>query len=624
VTLQATNSPFNDQQIELLNRLLPTLTGDQVTWLGGYLAGSREAFKATPAPVGATPASLLSATPATAATASGVTVLHGSQTGNSARLAQQLARRLQERGFSVTLSCMSQYPPKDLRKVKQLLVVVSTHGEGDPPDRAVTFHEFLHSRRAPQLAGLRFSVLALGDLTYKQFCQAGKNFDQRLAELGGERLCPRVDCDVDYEEHAQEWMEAVLAALGHPEESTAAATPGKQAGVASPSVSFAPFTPGVSDTPALPAYSRARPFRAEVLENINLNGRGSDKETRLLTLSLKESGLCFEPGDSLGVYPENHPDLVSGLIDEMGFNAEELVPVGKEERPLGEALSKHYEISVLTKPLLQQAAAFSRDGLQQLVARGNDDELASFSYGRDLLDLTRTFPLRGTPARDFVRVLRKLPPRLYSIASSYQANPEEVDVLIAALRYSSHNRDRAGICSGYCADRVRAGDQIPIYVHSNPNFRMPSDSNAPMIMVGPGTGVAPFRAFLQQREEVAARGKNWLFFGDRRFRTDFLCQVEWLRWVRSGLLTHMNVAFSRDRQEKAYVQQRMFEHSNEIFAWLEEGAYFYVCGNERQMAPDVHAALETIVHREGGRSPEQAKAYVADLQQSGRYQRDVY
>jgi sulfite reductase (NADPH) flavoprotein alpha-component len=643
MALQASNSPFNDQQVELLNRLLPTLSGEQTVWLDGYMAGRREAGQPSLI-VAAAPTAGNAATAAATAIPRGscetgsasvhadrhlpaVTVLYGSQTGNSARLAEQLVGRLQDRGFATVLSCMSQFPTKDLKKVKHLLVVVSTHGEGAPPDKAVTFHEFLHSRRAPRLEGVRFSVLALGDLTYKQFCKAGRDFDQRLAELGGELLYPRIDCDVDYEEHAEGWMEGVLTALGSAVPATATGN-----GSATPMVALAGGASTVAavsatamlSAPAARGYGRGRPFHAEVLENINLNGRGSDKETRLLTLSLRDSGLRFEPGDALGIYPQNHPELVDGLITEMGFRAEELVPVGKEERPLHEALSRHYEISALTRPLLQQAAVFSRDGLRDLVSRNSDDELSAFSRGRDLLDLVRTFPLRGVPAREFVGVLRKLPPRLYSIASSYDANPEEVELMIAALRYQAHNRLRTGTCSGYCAERVREGDRIPIYVHSNPNFRLPADHDTPMILVGPGTGVAPFRAFVQQREEVGARGKNWLFFGDRRFRTDFLCQREWLRWVRSGLLTHMHVAFSRDNREKVYVQQRMLEHSREIFAWLEEGAFFYVCGDEKRMAPDVHATLETIVQREGGVGPQQAKAYLADLQQSGRYQRDVY
>jgi sulfite reductase (NADPH) flavoprotein alpha-component len=610
VVLQSTNSPFSDQQAELLNRLLPTLTPVQMSWLGGYMSGVCGGPQAAAAGPSASPTAADGA-----AGALEVTLLYGSQTGNSMHLAKELAGRLQQRGLVVDLSCMSQYQTKSLRKAKHLLVVISTHGEGEPPDKAITFCEFLHGKRAPRLEGVGFSVLALGDITYKNYCKTGRDIDRRLEELGATRVYAQVDCDVDYDEPAQAWMEAVVAALGREQES-AAARPASTASVAAATA--------LKPTLGTPAFGRTRPFQAEVLENLKLNGRGSDKQTHQLKLSLKDSGLSFEPGDSVGIYPENHADLVDKLIAEMGFQPDELVPAGKQSRPLREALLKHYEITVLSRPLLQNAAVFSHDGLQDLVGRGCDDEIRAYMFGRDLLDLVRDFSLRGVPAQDFVSILRKMPPRLYSIASSCQANPDEVDLLIVALRYHAQNRDRFGTCSVYCADQVQEGDRLSVYVHDNPNFRMPPDPDAPMIMVGPGTGVAPFRAFLEQREESGARGKNWLFFGDRRFRTDFLCQTEWLRWRRTGLLTHMDVAFSRDIEQKVYVQHRMLNQGREIFDWLDQGAYFYVCGDEKHMAPDVHSALQTIVEREGGMDPAQAQAYLADLQQQNRYQRDVY
>ncbi|MGA2031516.1 MAG: assimilatory sulfite reductase (NADPH) flavoprotein subunit [Thermoguttaceae bacterium] len=602
MALRATNSPLSQQQADLVNQIVPSLAADQITWLCGYLAGVQEGQQAAAPPSVSAPA----------ARGAEVTVLFGSQTGNSQRVAKQLNRRLQQCGLAVTLSCMSEYPTRNLKKARHLLVVASTHGEGDPPDKALTFFEFLKSRRAPRLEGTRYSVLALGDLTYKHFCKAGKDLDARLAELGAERLHPRMDCDVEYFEPVGQWIEAVVTALAsQPQAAAAGAT----------------LLPALADgrSAAAPAeYGRGRPFAAEVLENLNLNGRGSDKETRQFKVSLADSGICFEPGDSLGIYPQNRSDLVESLMAEMGWNADEPVPVGKAEKPLREALTKDLEITALTRPLLEQAAAFSRDGLKDLVARSVDEEIFAYLDGRDLLDLVRDFSLRGAAAKDFVPILRKLPPRLYSIASSQQANPDELDLIMVVLRYQSHGRERFGACSNYCAERVGQGDRVHVFVHSNPNFRMPVDADAPMIMIGPGTGVAPFRAFLEQREEVGASGKNWLFFGDRRFRTDFLCQVEWLRWINSGLLTHMDVAFSRELQQKVYVQHRMLENSREIFAWLEQGAYVYVCGDEKRMAPDVHAALESIIAREGGMNPDQARSYLAELQRLNRYQRDVY
>jgi len=592
-------SPFSPEQVELLNRLLPTLSGDQMVWLNGYLAALRSF-------AGGAPPSL--AAPAAAAGTGGqeVTVLFGSQSGNCQRLGKALSQRLQQAGFSVTLSCMSEYKTSDLRKVKSLLVLVSTHGEGDPPDKAKTFYDFLHSKRAPKLAGARFAVLALGDLSYKHYCKTGKDFDARLEELGAARLHARADCDVDYQDTADAWMEAVLAALG------------PSGGVTSaPSVSALAAAAGQSE------YSRNRPFSAEVLENINLNGRGSEKETRYLKLSLADSGLTFEPGDALGLWPENHPHLVNDLLAAMQWSPDELVPVGKEERPLGEALAKHYEVTLLTRPLLEGAAQFSRDGLKDLVTKG-DDEISAYLVGRDLLDLVRDFALGGTPAKDFVRVLRRLPPRLYSISSSQKTNPDEVDLTVAAVRYHAHGRQRYGTCSVHCAERLQPGDKVPVFVHTNPNFRLPEHPDTPVIMIGPGTGVAPFRAFLEEREEAGHAGKNWLFFGDQRFRTDFLFQLEWQRWVKRGHLARMDVAFSRDTACKVYVQHRMAEASAELYDWLQNGAAVYVCGDEKRMAPDVHATLGKILEREGGMTPERSQEYLEDLVRQRRYQRDVY
>ncbi len=609
MSFQVSNSPFDEQQVELLNRLLPTLAPEQTVWLSGYLAGL----------AGITPGQAESAVPAVAEArqaaaaprVSEVTVLYGSQTGNAASLAAEVSRRLDQSGFPVHLACMSDFKVRNLKKVERLLVVVSTHGEGDPPDNAVQFCEFLYGKRAPQVEGLKFSVLALGDVTYDHFCKTGRDIDERLAELGGVRLADRADCDVDYDEPAEAWMQGVLAAL---EAESAAAAPS-----AVPSKASAQAGEGEE-----PRYGRTRPFLAEVLDNVCLNGRGSDKETRHLELLIEGSGLAFEPGDSLGMIPQNCPKLTEQLIREMRWNREDMVSIGKEEVPLHDALHRYCEITVLTKPLLQQAAQFSRDGLRDLVRPEKSDELRAYLDGRDLLDLVRDYALVGTPAREFVAILRKLPPRLYSLASSYRANPEEAHVTVAAVRYEAHNRTRHGVCSVQCAERLKPGDQLPVYVNSNPNFRMPADSGAAMIMIGPGTGVAPFRAFLEDREEIGADGKNWLFFGDRRFRTDFLYQTDWQRWIKEGLLTRMHVAFSRDSDHKVYVQHRMLENSRELFEWIEDGAYVYVCGDEKQMASDVHTALETIVESEGGMSSEQARRYVADMMQQNRYQRDVY
>lgn len=611
--LQVTNSPFQQEQVDLLNRLLPTLTEGQRIWLSGYLSALQGAGAPTgtavvpgapqPAPTAAAPA-----------VSKEVTVLFGSQTGNSHKIAKKLSEKLQGQGFQVTLSAMIDFKPNTLKKVENLLVVVSTQGEGDPPDNAISFYEFLHSKRAPQLEGMPFSVLALGDTSYEFFCKTGKDFDQRLEELGGKRIAPRVDCDVDFEEAAGQWVDSVLDALGQ-----ASGAAGAQA--AAPGASATPTAGTASE------YSRSNPFEADVLENLNLNGRGSQRETRHLELSLEGSNLQYEPGDSLGVYPQNHPRLVEELIAAMGWNPDESVPLPKssEERPLKEALTKHYEITVLTKPLIEQAAALApNSGLQDLLAAGREAELREYAKGRDLLDLAQDYDLKGVPAKAFLGILRKIPPRLYSISSSPKAYPDEVHLTIRKVNYESHGRVRYGVCSTYVSERLEPGRTLPVFVQDNPNFKLPANPDTPVIMIGPGTGVAPFRAFLGEREETGAAGKTWLFYGDQHFSTDFLYQVEWQRWLKEGVLTRMDVAFSRDTDEKVYVQHRMLEHAKELYQWLQEGAAVYVCGDEKKMAHDVHNALIAILKQEGGLGDEEAAAYLNELKQQKRYQRDVY
>jgi sulfite reductase (NADPH) flavoprotein alpha-component len=595
------NSPFNQEQAELLNRLLPTFTESQKVWLSGYLAG------AVSAPL-ASALGVPSQQGTTEGTASKeVTILYGSQTGNARGLAKKASTTLEGKGFQVTVSAMSDFKPNNIKKVKNLLIIVSTHGEGDPPDNALTFHEFLHGKRAPKLEDLYFSVLSLGDSSYEFFCQTGKQFDARLEELGGTRLYPRFDCDLDYDEPAAEWLEGVISSLGE-----------AKGGI--PALTQAATTQKVES-----AYSRTNPFRAEVLDNLNLNGRGSNKETRHLELSLEGSGLSFEPGDSLGIYPENDPELVALLLEELKWNPEESVTINKhgEVLSLKDALTTYYEITTLTKPLLEKIAKLiASSDLQGLV--NDSDKVKSYLEGHDLLDVVREFgPVNSSP-QEFVSILRKMPARLYSIASSLNANPDEVHLTIGAVRYNAHGRDRKGVCSIFTAERLQPGDTVPIYIQHNENFKLPTNPETPIIMVGPGTGVAPFRSFMQEREENGAEGKSWMFFGDQHFVTDFLYQTEWQKWLKDGVLTRMDVAFSRDTAEKVYVQHRMIEQSKELFQWLQEGAAVYICGDEKHMAHDVHQTLIAIIEKEGSLSREEAEAYLADMQQQKRYQRDVY
>ncbi len=601
--LHVLNSPFSQEQAELLNQLLPTLTEQQKIWLTGYL--SAQATLAGSEVVAPAPSAAAAVQPVS----KDVTVLYGSQTGNSEGLAKKTAQHLEDKGFQVTLSSMSDFKPNNLKKINNLLVIVSTHGEGDPPDNALSFHEYVHGRRAPKLDHLSFSVLSLGDSSYEFFCQTGKEFDERFKELGGTRLFDRVDCDLDYDEPFSEWLQGVASSLS---EGEAVSIPQESAGVNNQAVS---------------EYSRTNPFYAEVLENINLNGRGSNKETRHLELSLEGSGLVYEPGDSLGIYPTNNPALVDELIQTCGWNAEEAVTVHKngDTLPLKEALTSHFEITVLTKPLLQKIAALTNsESLHALLEEGNEEKLKEYIAGRDLVDAARDFgPFEGTAA-EFTSILRKIPARLYSIASSLKANDEEVHLTIGAVRYDAHGRERQGVCSILCAERLQPGDTLPVYIQHNQNFKLPQDPDTPIIMVGPGTGIAPFRSFMQEREEMGANGKSWLFFGDQHFVTDFLYQTEWQKWLKDGVLTKMDVAFSRDTEEKVYVQHQMKKQSKELFEWLEQGAYVYICGDEKHMAHDVHNTLLSIIQEEGAMSKEKAESYLANLQQQKRYQRDVY
>lgn len=601
--LQVLNSPFNQEQAELLNRILPTLTDSQKVWLSGYLAASSSA-SVFGTQTAQTPQSSVPNV------SKEVTILYGSQTGNAKGLANKAGKTLEGNGYQVTVSAMSEFKPNNLKKVQNLLIVVSTHGEGEPPDNALSFHEFLHSKRAPKLDDLHFSVLALGDSSYEFFCETGKQFDARLEQLGGTRLYPRFDCDVDYDEPASEWLQGVLGSLNEAQ-----------------GASSAPVPTAATAQAVESSYSRTNPFRAEVLENINLNGRGSNKETRHLEISLEGSGLTYEPGDAVGIYPENDPALVELLLSELPWNQEETVTVNKQGDALSlkEALTTYYEITTLTKPLLQKVAELSANTeLKDLFSPGNEEKVKEYIYGRDLVDLVRDFGTWGSSAQEFVSILRKIPARLYSIASSVAANPEEVHLTIGAVRYDAHGRERKGVCSILTAERLQAGDTLPIFIQHNENFKLPANPDTPIIMVGPGTGVAPFRSFMQEREETGAEGKAWMFFGDQHFVTDFLYQTEWQKWLKNGVLTKMDVAFSRDQQEKVYVQHRMLEQSKELFAWLEEGAVVYICGDEKHMAHDVHNTLIEIIEKEGGLSRENAESYLAKMQQEKRYQRDVY
>ncbi len=603
-------SPLSRQQVDHLNQVLPSLTPDQVTWLNGYLTGLLAAHRAGgAAPTAGAPPAIGGTLPAADTPRPKVHVVYGTESGNCEALADTTAKQLKARGFQPEVDNLADLQPDQLPAMNPLLVIVSTWGDGDPPDAAVDFHAALMSEDAPRLDGLEFAVCALGDTSYTLFCQTGKDFDRRLEELGGQRLTGREDCDLDYEGPWQQWLDRVTTALA-----------GRVPVAATTATTFAAATTAVPS-----AFGKGHPFPAPVTGRVLLSGQGSHKETWHFELSLEGSGLAYEPGDALAVIPRNAPDVVDAVIAAGRLKADAAVPLpGGGEASLREALTSHYDITTLSKPLLEKyAAATRRDDLQQLI--GANGALPEYLQGRQLIDLLADYPHEGALAEsNLIALLRRLPARLYSIASSPRAHAGEVHLTVAAVRYQSHGRPRKGVCSTYLADLVKKGDTSPIYIHPNQHFRPPADPSIPLIMVGPGTGVAPFRAFIEDRAVSGTRGRSWLFFGDQRYSFDFLYQLEWQEHLKNGHLTRLDVAFSRDQPDKVYVQHRLRERARELFAWLEEGACFYVCGDATRMAPDVHEALIDVVQTGGDRSREAAEAYVDALRQSKRYLRDVY
>ncbi|SUM68462.1 assimilatory sulfite reductase (NADPH) flavoprotein subunit [Staphylococcus hominis] len=617
MNLSVTNSPFTEGQATQINELLQTLTPEQKVWLSGYLVANQQLTSGTSetqgTQVGAvsqdTEAMLQQNEPAIQPEKRAITLLYGSETGNAQGLAEIFEERLSNIGHNVTLKAMDEFKPKNLKNVEDLFIITSTQGEGDPPDNAAELHEFIHGRKAPKLEGVRFSVLALGDQTYEFFCQTGRDFDKKLEELGAERLYERVDCDVDYEEDAEKWMANVINTIDSAPEGT------QSEQVVSESIKSAKEK----------KYSKANPYQAEVLENINLNGRGSNKETRHIEFLLDNFGEEYEVGDCLVVVPKNDPTLVELLISTLGWDPGDQIQISEDGDTISleEALSSYFEITKLTRPLLQNAAAyFDNEVLEDKVQ--DSEWIQNYIEGRDFIDLLNDFPPEELEPEELYQILRKLPPREYSISSSYQALPDEVHITVGAVRYNTHGRDRSGVCSVQFAERIQPGDTVPIYLKRNPNFKFPKDGDTPVIMIGPGTGIAPFRAHMQEREEYGYKGNTWLFFGDQHFTTDFLYQTEWQEWLKDGILEKMNVAFSRDTDQKVYVQHRIAEHSKEFNEWLEKGASIYICGDEKNMAKDVHQAIRNVLVKEQNLTEEDAESYLKQMKKDKRYQRDVY
>jgi sulfite reductase (NADPH) flavoprotein alpha-component len=565
-------------------------TAEQRVWLGQFLSNVL-AGAATPAvPSG----------PAVP-----VTILWGSQTGNAEGLAKKLVKTLKKGNFEPESHDMAAYDRSRLPQEKNLLVITSTYGDGEPPDNAADLHTWLHAASAPRLEGVNFSVLALGDTNYPDFCKCGIEFDTRFEQLGASRLIPRIDSDVDYDPAFKQWTDAILALLA-------------SAGSASSNGA------AVAVEQAETGYSKKNPFPSAILRNFNLNGPG-EKHTHHVEFSLEGSGLDYEVGDALGVYPQNPADVVDEILANLPFKTAVQVPLPDGgESSLREALVSSYDIGTLNKSLIQKWQARSGSPfLRSLVQADDKKAWDDFCWGRDLIDLVIDHPAGFTDAEDFVAVLKKLQPRLYSIASSPKAHPGEVHLCVGIVRYSTFGRKRGGICSTFLSDRA-GGAKPGVFVHVNKAFRLPENGDTPVIMVGPGTGIAPFRAFLEERKLTTAKGGNWLFFGNPYQATDFLYGEELIEFQKDGTLQKLDLAWSRDQKEKVYVQNLMLQQGAELWKWFQDGAAFYVCGDASRMAKDVDAALHTIAEEHGGLSKDDAAAWVSQLKKDKRYLRDVY
>ncbi|MEM6883405.1 MAG: assimilatory sulfite reductase (NADPH) flavoprotein subunit [Verrucomicrobiota bacterium] len=587
------HAPFTPDEKSRLEAALAGMPFEKTSWLSAFLAGASQGVIST-------------AAPAAAVSSLKVDIFYGSESGNAEGLAYDAQKSFKKSGLNASVRDLGETQVADLSKVSHALIITSTWGDGEPPDSAVAFHEELMADGAQKLDNLQFSVCALGDTSYEKFCQTGKDFDSRLETLGAQRMVDRKDCDVDYEEPFQQWLDSVTIALTAQTGTTATAT-----------VAAAPAA-------AATAYGKKNPFPAELTEKILLNGRGSAKETLHLEFSLAGSGMTYLPGDSLALVPSNASDVVDSLIEATGFNAAEEVELKNGSlKALNQALAADFDITGLSKNFIEKYnESLQSKELTQLVE--DKEKLSSYLHGRQIVDLVEDYPNKKLGPAEFTHLLRKLPPRLYSIASSLAAHPNEVHLTIAVVRYLAHGKERKGVASTFVADQLANGSTAPVYINPNKHFKLPADNNTPIIMVGPGTGIAPFRAFVEERAAVDAKGKNWLFFGDQHYSYDFLYQTEWQEYFSDGILTKLDLAFSRDQQEKIYVQNRMIEKSKELWEWLQDGAYFYVCGDASRMAHDVNEALIKIAETEGGMKRDAAEEYVSGLQKEKRYLRDVY
>ena len=589
--------PLTPEQMARLQSAIGDYSPTQMAWLSGYFWGM----------VNQQPGAVAASAPVQ--NAASVTLISASQTGNARRVAEQLRDDLIAAKINVNLVNAGDYKFKQIGQEKLLLIVASTQGEGEQAEEAVALHKFLQSKKAPQMKDTAFAVFALGDTSYEFFCQAGKDFDTRLGELGAERLLDRVDADVEYKEAAENWRKRIVDVL-------------KQRVPADTGAQAAPTLAGSVNQVDSSPYTKEAPLTATLSVNQKITGRDSDKDVRHLEIELGDSGLRYQPGDALGIWFENDPQLVQEIVELLWLKGDEIVEVNDKKLSLSDALQHHIELTQNTTPIIEKYAALCRDEhLTGLLA--DKPALQQYAQTVPFADMVRRAPTE-LDAQQLVDLLRPLTPRLYSIASSQAETETEVHITVGVVRYDIDGRPRSGGASGFLADRLEEDGEVKVFIEHNDNFRLPANPETPVIMIGPGTGIAPFRAFIQQRDNDGATGKNWLFFGNPHFTDDFLYQVEWQRYVKDGLLTHISLAWSRDQAEKVYVQDKLREQGAEVWQWLQEGAHVYVCGDANRMAKDVEQALLEIIAEYGVMDLETADEYLSELRLDRRYQRDVY
>lgn len=597
-------SALDNKQAALLNQLLSSLNSEQKLWLGGYLSGLNESTNTLLKLLNSEPTRLGSTSTPVKSSAGELLIMFGTRSGNSKKLADKTSKHAANLNLNTRLVDLNDYDPKKLKKEKNIVLIVSTDGEGEPPVAVEEFYNYLFSKKAPALKDLNYSVLALGDKTYKHFCKIGKDIDERLNELGANRFSERVDCDLDFEEDASKWITESI--LKHQESLGDTAIPAQ----------------GLS-IPELPTETGTKesPYKAEVVNKILLNGSGSTKKTWHIELSIEDSGIQYKPGDSLGILCHNNLLFVEEIIIKLGLDKNETVTTYKGEVSLQEAIQKYYEISRLVPSMVIELAKLINN--EKLTTLANDAVfLDEYCFGRDVLDLFLDYAINPT-AQELIGYLRKLQARLYSISSSHSYNEDEVHLTVSQVEYETNKRKRKGVCSNFLAE-IKEEDFAEIYIDENISFRLPEDPNTPVIMIGAGTGVAPYRAFLQERSLSDVKAKNWLFFGERNFTTDFIYQTEWQRYAKNGLLSNIDLAFSRDQKDKIYVQHKLLENSKEVYKWIGEGAHIYVCGDKLTMAKDVKSALLEIFRNEGGYSAGGAEDFYRKLRREKQLQEDVY